>query len=472
MSINNIEGESLEVLSQNIDGGKYSFGRSITDNFWQYTLNLTDIYVNKKVGVGDFALSNPTAEFHIKGSTNATMKIEADTLFTSKVNLSNGAAYWEIVNNVAGQLDIIRTGNSKVTLEGGSNVLKTKNTLGNTLTVETGANQESNIKFVNGGSTWSVGQSSTDQLQIKDNDSLKIYVEKNTGRMHTIDVDLDVLRIAAADFAPQKWNIHQDNTTTDLLTNYDITKVLTYESNGNITAEGAVKATTNFTLKGPGANWKLENLTGALDITRGSTSSLRVYDGANPKTVTKNFVANNGTLTLNDGTDNETTSDASIHITTTNNDPKNILIDNSSGYFDMANDSVGTITKVQNDNDMYLNFDPVNDTLELGGNGYTSTKIINSSAFTYIQKGSGLGLGITLTDNSQVGIGTVVSNPGTRFEVHSGGIGALKLPLLTTVQRDAIVSPEYGMICYNTSTDQLNAYMGGIVDGWKVIGTF
>jgi hypothetical protein len=42
----------------------------------------------------------------------------------------------------------------------------------------------------------------------------------------------------------------------------------------------------------------------------------------------------------------------------------------------------------------------------------------------------------------------------------------LGLPVLTTAQRDAISSPQAGLLIYNTTTDKLNFYTGA---GWEAV---
>lgn len=67
----------------------------------------------------------------------------------------------------------------------------------------------------------------------------------------------------------------------------------------------------------------------------------------------------------------------------------------------------------------------------------------------------------------QVGIGTTSPNASAILDVTSTTKGLL-LPRLTTVQRDAIVSPEAGLLIYNTTTKKINIFVGA---GWDELNT-
>jgi hypothetical protein len=61
---------------------------------------------------------------------------------------------------------------------------------------------------------------------------------------------------------------------------------------------------------------------------------------------------------------------------------------------------------------------------------------------------------------AQVGIGTSNVSPSAILEVKSSSKGLL-LPRLTTTQRDAIVSPELGLLIYNSTTGRFQGYNDG-----------
>ena len=62
-----------------------------------------------------------------------------------------------------------------------------------------------------------------------------------------------------------------------------------------------------------------------------------------------------------------------------------------------------------------------------------------------------------------VGIGTSAPNASAKVEIASTTQGFLP-PRMTTVQRNAIVSPATGLVIYNTTTNCLNFYIGS---GWN-----
>jgi hypothetical protein len=75
--------------------------------------------------------------------------------------------------------------------------------------------------------------------------------------------------------------------------------------------------------------------------------------------------------------------------------------------------------------------------------------------------------GSTTIGNSQifdngtsVGIGTATPNSNAALDVSSTSKGVL-FPRLTTSQRDAISSPEFGLVVYNSTLDELQVYKRG-----------
>jgi len=66
-------------------------------------------------------------------------------------------------------------------------------------------------------------------------------------------------------------------------------------------------------------------------------------------------------------------------------------------------------------------------------------------------------------NGTEVGIGTTTPNSSAKLEVNSTSQGFLP-PRLTSVQRDAIVSPAIGLVIYNTTSNCLNFYIG---NGWS-----
>lgn len=42
------------------------------------------------------------------------------------------------------------------------------------------------------------------------------------------------------------------------------------------------------------------------------------------------------------------------------------------------------------------------------------------------------------------------------------------IPKVTTIQRNAIQSPQNGQMIYNTTTDQFQGFVGGATPAWKV----
>jgi len=72
-------------------------------------------------------------------------------------------------------------------------------------------------------------------------------------------------------------------------------------------------------------------------------------------------------------------------------------------------------------------------------------------------------------NGSNIGVGTTTPNASAKLEVNSTVQGFLP-PRMTTLQRDAIVSPATGLVIFNTTTNCLNFYIGS---GWnETCGTF
>ena len=74
-----------------------------------------------------------------------------------------------------------------------------------------------------------------------------------------------------------------------------------------------------------------------------------------------------------------------------------------------------------------------------------------------------LAIGFLLQANlifAQVGIGTATPNSSAALEVVSTSKGIL-FPRLTTSQRDAITTPPFGLVLYNTTVDELQLYKRG-----------
>jgi len=69
--------------------------------------------------------------------------------------------------------------------------------------------------------------------------------------------------------------------------------------------------------------------------------------------------------------------------------------------------------------------------------------------------------------NHNLGLGTNTPNATSILDLTSSTKGFLP-PRMTTVQRDAIMSPATGLVIYNTTTNVLNVYNGTI---WDVVGT-
>ena len=67
--------------------------------------------------------------------------------------------------------------------------------------------------------------------------------------------------------------------------------------------------------------------------------------------------------------------------------------------------------------------------------------------------------------NSNVGIGTTAPSSKAILDLTSTTKGLL-LPRMTTTQRDAITSPDAGLIIYNTTSNKLNFYNGS---AWEVV---
>lgn len=67
--------------------------------------------------------------------------------------------------------------------------------------------------------------------------------------------------------------------------------------------------------------------------------------------------------------------------------------------------------------------------------------------------------------NSNVGIGTTTPSSKAILDLTSTTKGLL-LPRMTTTQRDAITSPDAGLIIYNTTSNKLNFYNGS---AWEVV---
>lgn len=65
--------------------------------------------------------------------------------------------------------------------------------------------------------------------------------------------------------------------------------------------------------------------------------------------------------------------------------------------------------------------------------------------------------------NAQIGIGTTTPNPSSILDIQSTTQGVL-MPRMTTIQRDAIVSPAEGLLIYNTTTKSTDVYSSSI---WK-----
>jgi hypothetical protein len=61
---------------------------------------------------------------------------------------------------------------------------------------------------------------------------------------------------------------------------------------------------------------------------------------------------------------------------------------------------------------------------------------------------------------AQVGIGTATPSPSAALHVSSTSKGVL-FPRLTTSQRNAISSPEFGLVVYNSTLDELQVYKRG-----------
>ncbi len=72
---------------------------------------------------------------------------------------------------------------------------------------------------------------------------------------------------------------------------------------------------------------------------------------------------------------------------------------------------------------------------------------------------------IFFTSFSQVGIGTVSPDPSSMLDVSSESRGVL-IPRMTTVQRDAIVSPPEGLNLYNLTTKTTDIFSNGV---WKSV---
>ena len=61
---------------------------------------------------------------------------------------------------------------------------------------------------------------------------------------------------------------------------------------------------------------------------------------------------------------------------------------------------------------------------------------------------------------AQVGIGTATPSSSAALHVSSTSKGVL-FPRLTTSQRNAISSPEFGLVVYNSTLDELQVYKKG-----------
>ena len=68
---------------------------------------------------------------------------------------------------------------------------------------------------------------------------------------------------------------------------------------------------------------------------------------------------------------------------------------------------------------------------------------------------------ISISINAQVGIGTTTPNPTSALDINSTTAGFLP-PRLTTIQRDAIVSPATGLIVYNTTINCVEWWNGNL----------
>lgn len=66
---------------------------------------------------------------------------------------------------------------------------------------------------------------------------------------------------------------------------------------------------------------------------------------------------------------------------------------------------------------------------------------------------------------AQLGIGTGAVADSAAFEIESTTQG-LRLPRMTTAQRDAIATPAQGIVVYNTTTNKLNFYTGA---AWEAV---
>ncbi|MFK7951762.1 MAG: hypothetical protein AB8B73_02875 [Ekhidna sp.] len=79
---------------------------------------------------------------------------------------------------------------------------------------------------------------------------------------------------------------------------------------------------------------------------------------------------------------------------------------------------------------------------------------INFSVYVLIDK-----IGLTIDDNSNLGIGTDSPDASAAVEIKSNNQGLL-IPRMTAAQRDAISSPAIGLLVYNTEDNEINKYTG------------
>ncbi len=88
---------------------------------------------------------------------------------------------------------------------------------------------------------------------------------------------------------------------------------------------------------------------------------------------------------------------------------------------------------------------------------------VGENAANYLSKWNGEALvrssSVKEDDNGNVGIGPEMPDPSAALDIQSTDKG-LKMPCLTTDQRDAIVNPATGLIIYNTTDSCFNYYTG------------
>jgi len=104
----------------------------------------------------------------------------------------------------------------------------------------------------------------------------------------------------------------------------------------------------------------------------------------------------------------------------------------------------------------------------------TNDAWVNDTSNTMVKVGTNAdgtartaGTEVVVKDNGNVGIGT--NNPAAALDINST-TGSFVPPRMSTVQRDALISPPKGSLIYDTTTDELELNVGSsVTPKWQII---